>query len=121
MCTPVCTNPQMFHYKSWKNDSHTLAPIPLLTMSSSIHVTPLLFYSRLMVNFISPHSSTADIKQEKDRQTYLFHKSFQRSGSKEKRIIWGIKIGQIHSQPLWMTSRRCGLLPNYSNFGHLSL
>ena len=31
----------------------------------------------------------------------------------------GIKIGRINSQSWWVTSRRCGLLPNY--FGHLLL
>jgi len=33
--------------------------------------------------------------------------------------LHGVKIGWIHSQPPWVTSRRCSLLPKYS--GHLLL
>jgi len=36
-----------------------------------------------------------------------------------KHVLDGVKIRRIRSQPQRVTSRRCGLLPNY--FGHLLL
>jgi len=34
-------------------------------------------------------------------------------GYDSNRVLDGVKIGRIHSQPQGVTSWRCGLLPNY--------
>jgi len=38
-------------------------------------------------------------------------------GAKMNRVLDGVKIGRIYLQPQWVTSWRCGLLPNY--LGHI--